>query len=339
MNRSIEQTLASLIPTFNGPIPPELLELATSLLAQSRSRASNLKSEEEIARPYACAQIACERLRQSLRLPKITAHPPCPPRVYNKFYRYLEGVLVAQKPKRDPVDLPSTPSKTSQLARKQNIPNKSLTPRSGAGPSRNRAPAPPASVPPWTSTAVHCVTSALGAPAAAEPVFEGFSIILNSSAPPFLANTDTVAPTPKKDKLPALLIALTFFAVTRLSGQQTTGADYVKMKDKALEATIDFGRKEQRADWEDVSTEEVDAWMKELFERGWLRLAWFEGIKEGSGLGDAADMPLSEDEPSTGSARHARQIQTDGRSKRSKSTGANTLQRGLGTMVRIPPSS
>lgn len=61
MNRSVEQALTSLIPRHNGALPPELLELASSLLAQSRNKASNLKAEEEIGRTYACANIACER--------------------------------------------------------------------------------------------------------------------------------------------------------------------------------------------------------------------------------------------------------------------------------------
>jgi hypothetical protein len=58
---SVEQALTGLIPALNGPLPPELLELALSLLARSRSVANSLKSDEEIARPYACAQLACER--------------------------------------------------------------------------------------------------------------------------------------------------------------------------------------------------------------------------------------------------------------------------------------
>lgn len=61
MNRSIEQALTSLIPRCNGAFPLELIELSSSLLAQSRNKASNLKAEEEIGRTYACANIACER--------------------------------------------------------------------------------------------------------------------------------------------------------------------------------------------------------------------------------------------------------------------------------------
>ena len=61
MSRPIEQALSNLIPRHPGALPPELIELASSLLAQSKHKASNLKAEEEIGRLYACANIACER--------------------------------------------------------------------------------------------------------------------------------------------------------------------------------------------------------------------------------------------------------------------------------------
>lgn len=60
-NRPVEQALATLVPTHAGDLPQELLSLATSLVAQSRSFSASLKPEEEIARPYACAEIACRR--------------------------------------------------------------------------------------------------------------------------------------------------------------------------------------------------------------------------------------------------------------------------------------
>ncbi len=62
MDKPIERALVTIIPGFNGALPPELLDLAASLLAQSRSKASGLKAEEEIVRTYACAHLACERL-------------------------------------------------------------------------------------------------------------------------------------------------------------------------------------------------------------------------------------------------------------------------------------
>ena len=61
MDRALAQTINDLIPTHNGALPSELINLATSLLAQSRSKASSLKADEEIARSYACANLACER--------------------------------------------------------------------------------------------------------------------------------------------------------------------------------------------------------------------------------------------------------------------------------------
>lgn len=71
MSRPIEQALYSLLPTHNGELPPPLLDMAGSLLAQSRHRASALKAEEEIARLYACANIACDRYDQEYE----TSHP------------------------------------------------------------------------------------------------------------------------------------------------------------------------------------------------------------------------------------------------------------------------
>jgi len=57
----IEQALVTLVPSINS-LPDELVQLANALLIQSKSKAANLKSEEEIGRAYACANIACERL-------------------------------------------------------------------------------------------------------------------------------------------------------------------------------------------------------------------------------------------------------------------------------------
>ncbi|KAL2265298.1 hypothetical protein VTJ83DRAFT_6398 [Remersonia thermophila] len=95
MNRSIEQALLSLLPTHSTAFPEPLTELASSLLAQSRHRASTLKAEEEIARPYACAHLACDRLKTSLNLPPIEPRPPIPPRIYKRLYTHLSQILPA----------------------------------------------------------------------------------------------------------------------------------------------------------------------------------------------------------------------------------------------------
>ncbi|KAK4539795.1 hypothetical protein LTR36_010329 [Oleoguttula mirabilis] len=92
MPSPIELALSSLLPTLS-PLPIELIDLATSLLAQSRSRASSLKAEEEIGRTYAVCHIACERLGKKLALEIGKPAPPVQPRVYQKLKTYLGSTL------------------------------------------------------------------------------------------------------------------------------------------------------------------------------------------------------------------------------------------------------
>ncbi|KAI4852051.1 hypothetical protein E4T44_01520 [Aureobasidium sp. EXF-8845] len=92
MPTQIEQALITLVPTLNS-LPQELIDLSTSLLAQSRNKASSLKPEEEIGRTYACAHIAVERLKNRLDVDKIVARPPVAPKIYKKLYGYLDAAL------------------------------------------------------------------------------------------------------------------------------------------------------------------------------------------------------------------------------------------------------
>lgn len=92
MPTPIEQALITLVPTLNS-LPQELIDLSTSLLAQSRNKASSLKPEEEIGRTYACAHIAVERLKHRLDIDKVVARPPVAPRIYKKLYGYLDAAL------------------------------------------------------------------------------------------------------------------------------------------------------------------------------------------------------------------------------------------------------
>lgn len=113
MNRSIEQALLSLLPTHNSALPEPLTELASSLLAQSRHRASALKAEEEVARPYACAHLACDRLKIALDLPPIEPRPPIPPRIYKRLYSHLDNILPAAAAVSTPTR--GTPGRTTGL--------------------------------------------------------------------------------------------------------------------------------------------------------------------------------------------------------------------------------
>ncbi|KAI5365014.1 Putative origin recognition complex, subunit 6 [Septoria linicola] len=106
MPSATEIALSTLLPTVSF-LPPDLIALANSLLAQSRSKAASLKPEEEIGRTYACAHIAAERLKKRLDLELDKPKPPCPPKVYKKLYGYLDGALSAP--------IPRTPSKREKV--------------------------------------------------------------------------------------------------------------------------------------------------------------------------------------------------------------------------------
>ncbi|KAE8152905.1 origin recognition complex, subunit 6 [Aspergillus avenaceus] len=134
-NRPVEQALGTLLPTHAEDLPQDLVSLALSLVAQSRSFSVSLRPEEEIARPYACAEIACRRLTRSFKLPPLMGHPPCPPRVYKKLYAFLDRSLSASvtgvkragstsgTPSRTG-SAPSTPTKELKLTR---TPSKTAT--------------------------------------------------------------------------------------------------------------------------------------------------------------------------------------------------------------------
>ncbi|PQE21488.1 Origin recognition complex subunit 6 protein [Rutstroemia sp. NJR-2017a BBW] len=139
MNKAIELVLTNLIPRHSGAIPPTLLDLSSSLLAQSRVKCS-LSPEQEIART----------LKTTLNLPKIEPRPPVPPSVYKKLYAYLETTLQSGTPRkrtRHTDDVPrsgshlSTPSRAQKRTPGRNdTPIKSALPTPGRGtPSKSRS--------------------------------------------------------------------------------------------------------------------------------------------------------------------------------------------------------
>lgn len=172
--------------------------------------------------------------------------------------------------------------------------------------------------------------SALEAPAAPPHVFAGVSSILTLPAP--LQSVPLRRSEPKKDKIPAMMVAVYLFVSTRLSGVEITPGEYSQVRGTALEILnrIDAGE----ADKEVVDGEDVDEWLREIRDRGWTSLDWFENVGEGTGLGlEGIGVANGSPEADSGSEQEKvpmRQslISLD-RSKK------NTLQAGLGTMVSI----
>ncbi|OAF54893.1 hypothetical protein VC83_08698 [Pseudogymnoascus destructans] len=328
MNRSIEQSLTSLLPRLTTDLPSDLINLASSLVAQSRNVASNLKQDEEIGRAYVCAHIACERLKSTLNLPPIEPRPPVPPRVYTKLYTYLSSALAA-RPQRTPKkvqrleDAQPPPSNSKTPARRKSNPA-STTPAglplpSRPTPSKERSLA--AFRPQNKSRKSELSHGGRGREIAAwiRPVVRGLCAKMEArgATAHVLAGVGSVLtlPTPKpkkgegkeKEKVPALVAAVYVLVHTRLTGKEVSGKEYV-----ALRRSILVGLKALRVDeevvgkvdkeeaggkgwegWTDIVGKDVDAWLMQLSSKGWVGLDWFENIESGSGI----EGPETRDEP------------------------------------------
>ncbi|KAH0548122.1 hypothetical protein GP486_008150, partial [Trichoglossum hirsutum] len=314
MSKTLELALTGLLPTLDGPLPQELIELSSSLLAQSRTKVSSLKAEEETARAYICANLASVlkaeglicfgegRLKGSLNLPKIEPRPPCPPRIYQKLYKYFETTLLPPRPRERP---PNTPTKNavataaSSAARSPRTPPKRQQQQQQEEEGQSRQKPTPQKPPPfsknpstikestalviprWVAPSISRLCTKLLAPAAIPYVLDGVTTILAQSSP-FLSNAKNAPPEDKKDKIPALVIAVYFFVTTRLSNQETTGSEYVRQRKAAMTALEADPRILEIN--EPFGTKDVDAWLKEISDRGWLRLHWFNDVPEGTGL-------------------------------------------------------
>ncbi|KAJ5241670.1 uncharacterized protein N7469_003261 [Penicillium citrinum] len=155
-NRPVEQALGILVPTDAGDYPEKLLNLPLSLVAQSQSLSSSLKPEEEIARPYACAGIACRRPRSSPS-------------------RMLTGLAaLTRSPSKvapTPRGLQNTPSKSTSLKRSVSVANKLNSPSESP---RKSITAHPRGItkstivpgsPAWAMAAIRTICKTLATPA------------------------------------------------------------------------------------------------------------------------------------------------------------------------------
>ncbi|OBT39781.1 hypothetical protein VE00_10229 [Pseudogymnoascus sp. WSF 3629] len=328
MNRSIEQSLTSLLPRLTIDLPSDLINLASSLVAQSRSVASNLKQDEEIGRAYVCAHIACERLKSTLNLPPIEPRPPVPPRVYTKLYTYLSSALAA-RPQRTPKkvqrleDAQPPSSNTKTPARRKSNPT-STTPAglplpSRPTPSKERSLA--AFRPQNKSRKSELSHGGRGREIAAwiRPVVRGLCAKMEArgAIAHVLAGVGSVLtlPTPKpekgeakeKEKVPALVAAVYVLVHTRLTGKEVNGKEYVALRRSILaglkalrvdEEVVGKVEKEEPGEkgwegWTDIVGKDVDAWLMQLSSKGWVGLDWFENIESGSGI----EGPETRDEP------------------------------------------
>ncbi|KAI9732125.1 MAG: hypothetical protein M1834_004221 [Cirrosporium novae-zelandiae] len=274
MNRQIEECLRSLLPAQSSNIPPELLDLAQSLLAQSRSRVSTLKSDEEIARPHVCAHLACERLKRSLNLSKIVSKPPCKPRIYNQLYKYLDSTL-AVKPRSARLSAPSTPVKQTPKRGPLQAASKTFTPS-----GRKKADRKHTEAPDWVMPMVRRVCGKHGE--AFPHIWVGISEILGNTDYQDLENKES-----RNSKIRALMVALYVVVERRLSGKdkdQAENRNYEKLKYRLLKAMDGEDSAETKAQLDDLyqcESEFVDDWMKQLVAMDLNQMEWFGNVPQG----------------------------------------------------------
>ncbi|KAJ4261501.1 hypothetical protein NW762_006926 [Fusarium torreyae] len=311
MSRQIEQALLSLMPTFGSDLPPSLVELAGSLLAQSRHRASTLKTEEEIARLYACANIACDRLKITLDLPPIEPRPPIPPRIYKRLYAHLDNILPssASTPSRTAAGrtrtpssrfrdaggspasgsrpLPSrrTPTKEQSLAQWR-TPSKGETGTPTKSTAKKEAFVAGHSLHPWIQPATRFLCEETDHKKLAPTILAGMEVIVT---PGGRRTEDEWA----LQNVTALFAAIYFFVTMRVkalaSGEGIDREGYVPLRKdilalltRARQEVVIRNLPEENAweGWTNLKSKDFDDAVAKVNERAWLTGDWYQGIAD-----------------------------------------------------------
>nr|POE90367.1 hypothetical protein CFP56_71092 [Quercus suber] len=307
MPTSIEQNLTLLLPA-HAFLPPELVQLSTSLLAQSRSKAASLKPDEEIARIYACCNIACERLRGKFGLDIAKTNPPTKPRVYSKLYAYLDGALNAAKPSETPQpqrrgwrQLKADRAKhDAQLDIDPRAPI--ITPTAGSTTAQKSkqqygvvGPDEELKLPIWVMPMLSQLCRALDAEGAAPHVYAGAQSAIVYERQHDTSSAVSNTPTSKRRRtlhdmplndimthLPSLLLAIVFHVSNRLQGQRVEH-QYEVRRTRGIEAIRTYRASQKSGttlmlpDHQKTIEAKVDAYVKRCDDL-WRGMEWYSNI-------------------------------------------------------------
>ena len=308
MSRPIEKALGNLIPRHSKALPPELVDLASSLLVQSRSKCT-LKAEEEVARVYVCANLACERLKANLNLPPIEARPPILPRTYKKLFLYFDSQLGMTA---TPVPCRGKPVAKRRQTKSSNIPAPSPRPAQPS-PSKVESTAgvrmqQPAirkingaavrarysTLPMWVGPVVRFVCKKMDTCNAIPHVLAGIESITSLPRPrkQQAELSDTTNP---EFKLPALIAAVWFFVVVKMHGREEQWRENLERK-KLIRDHLAAAKENQMLlerigssdeaweSWVKVTERDVNIWRNEIVNGNWKELDWWINIEEGIGV-------------------------------------------------------
>ncbi|RAR10529.1 origin recognition complex subunit 6-like protein [Stemphylium lycopersici] len=282
---SIEQALTGLVPTLSGPLPPELIELALSLLTRSQTVATSMKSDEEIARP----------LKQRLNLPSIASRPPCPPRIYKKLYNYLSSALPDPTIAREP----QTPRKAtaSAPASAHNTPKTPFSAKKTPQ-STKRGPESDGGPPEWVMPAIRALAKVFKYPAVIPHVYTGVESIYPLLARMTAAAAETPSKRPRRatatahssvevsnTRVLSLIVVVFLLVYSRMIDVDVSLIQYNEWLLKATNAVL------QSPSAKNFTYEELAPVIEETMamakEEGWLQMQWFDSVKP---QGDADEM-------------------------------------------------
>ncbi|KAL9109551.1 MAG: hypothetical protein Q9227_005887 [Pyrenula ochraceoflavens] len=314
---NIEQSLNVLLPTLNSDLPQELIDLSTSLLAQSHSRASTLKPEEEIARPYACAEIACKRLKNALNLPQLSGRPPCAPRVYKKFYAFLEQALPARTTRKSTGNGRGSKSDSKTSAKSKQASSTPLAKTTGpvkrklfAGTAeRNGGSLSPADLMPL----IRKLCAAFDAKDLAPHLFTGVSVIL--------AQTNALNAYKGEDRqvqLSCMTVALLFIILARARIGDLDDETFNHQSEKAV-TIAELPQSAAKSD--------VDGWIEQIIEQGWTDgQEWWDNVPSNVTERDQAHNAQEEEDDIVRSIRKKKKSAMEDEERH--------LLPGLGTMLQ-----
>lgn len=326
MSRSLEPTLLSLLPSLPSAsaLPQPVVELASSLLAQSRHNASTLKAEEEVARLYACAHIACERLKTTLDLPPIQARPPVPPRIYKRLYTHLDHILPTSAiGKTGRIRTPSgkakeaglifgsasaqrireraTPTKDAALSQFRSKSNGTPTKSTGKTAAQSAARKARGALPPWIPPSIRSLCTQLDSKRIGRTVLAGMETIV---APHGKRSSDGWV----DEHLAPLLAAVSLMVTTRFlmleTGEPAEGEQYAALRKDIVRAMREARKEieEQGEDeelfwegWSSVGPKEVDDAVQKFNDSGWQDEDWFTSIQDQVGAKTDIDVQDADD--------------------------------------------
>ena len=301
--------LESLLPHIsNGKIPPRLLNLATSLHNQSHQKLPNLKPEEEIARPYVCAEIAVTKLQAALKLDVAKSRPPCKPAVYKKLLKLAEGVLSVSTPLKSRAttnDATEEASSPTPAAKRVKLSNNEAPTKSNPGArfqgrivsgSASKSSTKVEEAPKWTISLLRRICTHLSISNQPAPhAYTGSCIILRRARlwPPAHAEQAPTESSEANDHLPedvpALILGIFLLVLTKMQKGEMTDAMYENVSGLAIRLTRSAlnepdpqpsGTEATALDPAKLKTR-IEHWIREISEKEWCEGEdWWDSVPD-----------------------------------------------------------